>query len=287
MNGVEWARRLGRLLPPAIAWRLGAALGRWFGALPMRDQGRARAHLALAYPEADPAWIARTARESFAHVGAMALWTLATLHRDAVAARRGVAVEGGEHLRELVRRGRSGHGCLVFTAHFGNWELLARIFPGLMPAALIARRLRWPRAEAFVSGMRTLGGAEIIYQDDDPRRLLRALRLGRGVGTLFDQDIPALDGCWVPFFGRPAKTPSGPAALAIAARVDCRVLRVFRRSGRWVLHCSPLLCVPAGQGRQAAITGLTALATAYFERQVRLMPAQWVWWHPRWRSLPP
>lgn len=280
--------RCTRILPPALAWRLGAGLGDAFGALPMRDQGRARTHLAIAFPAADPTWIKRTARACFRHTGAMALWTLATLGREPRALRRGIVVEGAEHIRALVRASRAGQGTFVYTGHFGNWELLARTFATISPSSVIARRMRSPLIDALIQGTRAEGGAEVLYQDGDAREVLRRLRQGRTVATLADQDIPALAGVFVPWFGHEAYTPSGPAALATLARCPVHAMFLYwnRKAGRWVLHCGPRW-QPARSGDRAAdIRSLTALATSYQEALVRRSPEQWVWWHKRWRTRP-
>ena len=47
LSFIRFLLRLARVLSPDLAWRVGAGLGDAFGALPMRDQGRAREHLAL------------------------------------------------------------------------------------------------------------------------------------------------------------------------------------------------------------------------------------------------
>lgn len=281
------ALRLARAVPPGFAWWAGGALGHAFGLLPLRDQRRAREHLALAFPGRDAAWAGRTARRCFRHFGRMVAWTLAVQGRDPRALRRGMAVVGAEHLRELARACRRGEGTFVFTGHLGNWELLVRVFATVVPTTVIARRMRSPLADALVQAHRAAGGAEVVYQDADPRAVLRALRCGRAVGTLFDQDVPALAGTFVPWFGRLANTPSGPAALALLARVPVQGVYCHRQAGRWVLHVGPRTRPARDGGREEAINRLTAGQTAWLEALVRRFPEQWVWWHKRWRIRPP
>lgn len=275
-----------RILPPGFAWWLGGLLGHAFGSLPLRDQRRAREHLRRAFPAAAPAWIERTARNAFRHTGRMALWTLATAHWEPARLRRGIRLEGVEHMRESARASRRGEGVFLFTGHFGNWELLARTYAALSPTTVIARRLRSPLADALVGALRVAGGARVFYQDGDSRELIRRLRAGEAVATLADQDIPALDGCFVPWFGEPAYTPSGPAALAILARVAVQSVFCYRKGGRWVVQVSPRWKPERGADRAEAIRACTARATAWQEALVRRHPEQWVWWHKRWRTRP-
>ncbi len=275
-----------RAVPPPFAWWLGERLGWLVGGLPLRDVRRCGEHLAKAFPERNAAWVRRTRRGCFRHFGATALWTLANWTRDATTLRRGIMVEGADHLRELVRAGRRGEGTVVYTGHLGNWELLARTFGGLTPSAVIGKRLRDPLLDALVQQQRTSGGALVVYQDTDVRELLRILRSGRLIATLADQDVPHLAGCFVPWFGDLAWTPVAPAALALAARAAVQPFFLFRRAGRWVLHAGPRIPVARTANRPADQLAITTWITAYEEALVRQQPTQWVWWHKRWRTRP-
>lgn len=284
--------RCARVLPPRAALWLGGLIGDLAGRLPLRDARLAREHLAIAFPRQPAAWHARTARHCFRHFGRMALWTLATLHRDPRALRRGMAVEGGDGLRLLARACRAGQGTMGMAGHFGNWELLARVAATVVPLSVIGRRLRWPLADRLVWEARTAGGAHLVYQDDDVRELIRELRAGRYVATLPDQDIPRLAGVHVPWFGRPAYTPAGPGVLAQLAggwAQPGHCLLVARGGYRWtwVLHCGPRVRFPRCADREAGTRAIMAWTMAYQEALVRRAPEQWVWWHRRWRTPEP
>ncbi len=274
------------MLPPWFARWLGGVLGHAFSLLPMRDQRRCRDHLRIAFPSADANWIERTAQKTFRHAGRMALWTLATLDRDARSLRRGIAVEGADNIRAVVRACRRGEGTVAFTGHFGNWELLSRVGATVIPATVIGRRLRSAFADAVVRAARASGGSRVLYQDDDVRASLRELRSGRMLGVLADQDVPRLTGIFVPWFGVPAFTPSAPAALALMSGGAAQPLFLYERAGRWVIHAGPRRIFPRGGDRAAAIAEITAWAMAYEEALVRRQPHQWVWWHRRWKTRP-
>jgi KDO2-lipid IV(A) lauroyltransferase len=277
---------LSRSLPPAVWERIGALAGLAAGLLPMRDPRRAREHLARAHPGAPPAWVAATAARAFANAGRMAGMVLATYGRSTRFTRRSVVVDQPDRLRALARHLRSGRGCLIFTGHLGNWELVGRGVGGAMPLTVVGRKLRSPAMDALVRHLRTATGARQADQDDDPRRLIADLRAGRLVATLFDQDIPRLAGCFVPWFGIPAWTPVVPGVLAQTAGTWL-VGGCYRVGGRWRLHLGPLHAAPRAADRQAAAQAITAAATAEFEALVRRHPDQWAWWHKRWRTRPP
>ena len=92
---VRLLRGVLRCIPPRLAWRLGGGIGDLIGSLPLRDVRRCREHLRIAYPDADDAWIVRTARRAFRHITRTSLWTAATLHWDLRRHARGVVAFHG------------------------------------------------------------------------------------------------------------------------------------------------------------------------------------------------
>jgi KDO2-lipid IV(A) lauroyltransferase len=248
-----------------------------FGCLPMRDQIRARQHLAQAFPDRDAAWVRRTSHRCFGHFGGMILWTLAAQRRGMAWMRQQVEFEMPA-MRSWLLAPRPGAGLLGLSAHFGNWELLAQSMGAEIRLAVVGKRMRHPLADAWLRHLRERHGSTMIYQDDGAIAVLRALRNNDIVATLIDQDIGRLAGCFVPFFGRLAHTPIAPAQLACRAGDQAAVVLCFRRKGKW---CIRVVSLPKLEPE-----ALTAAATAVIETAVREYPQQWVWWHRRWRTRP-
>jgi KDO2-lipid IV(A) lauroyltransferase len=114
------------------------------------------------------------------------------------------------------------------------------------------------------------------------RELIRALRGGTMLGFLIDQSMRA-ESVRVPFFGRPAPTPIGPARMAVRAETYavfiCSERLPDRRHRVWFGD-------PIKLHRSDDATELTARMTAELEAQIRRRPEQWVWMHDRWRDRP-
>jgi Kdo2-lipid IVA lauroyltransferase/acyltransferase len=286
-NLARFVLRCGRVLPATTAFWLGGTLGWFIGGLPGRDQRRAREHLAIAWPDRDPRWIERVARKCFRHYGRMVLWTLARMHLSPEQQRRGVIVEGADNLRIAAYEHRHRRGAVGASGHFGNWELLVRIGGSLVSLALVAKRLRDPGLDCLVAELRRGNDSSVIYQDDGAMPPLRALREGRLISTLADQDVPRLASVHVPWFGRLASTPVGPAQLAVLSKSPLQPVYCYWKGGRWVVHWGPRYHGPQSGDRETDAKALTAWATAYLESLVRRHPEQWVWWHKRWRTPPP
>jgi len=270
-------------LPVPVALALGRGLGTVAYAFMAGPRALAIAHMGLAFPDLDRTARARLARETFRHAGQsfveLALWTKLTRRPGYV------AVEGDEAIRAALAEGR---GCIAVAGHLGNWELLAATMAARgWPITVVARQVNDLRFHRLIYDFRTAAGVEVLLRDDASflSAVRGALRRGRIVALLIDQDTRGA-GVFVPFFGRPARTPPGAALLALRARVP--VLTAFierRRDGGHLIRVAPL-DVPPGNGRGRVIE-LTARMTAAIEAQIRRAPAEWVWWHERWRRRPP
>jgi KDO2-lipid IV(A) lauroyltransferase len=189
-------------------------------------------------------------------------------------------VRGWEHFERL-----RGRGAIMLTGHFGNFELGGAMIGQSHPVDAVVRPLSNPGVEAILARERERAGVGVIPADRGIRRVYEALRAGRWVAMVGDQDARR-QGVFVPFLGRPASTALGPARLALATGAPIVMGFVDRRpDGRLVLDIEPPLAVDEPASPDAALR-LTALHTARLEARVRARPEMWFWLHRRWKTLP-
>jgi KDO2-lipid IV(A) lauroyltransferase len=198
-----------------------------------------------------------------------------------------MTMDGGEHLHGVMAE----HGrALMLTAHLGNWEYLsaAHRIAGY-PLAVVVRPLDAPVLQALADTMRRKTGVEIIDKRGALRPVLEALRRGRMIGILLDQNTSRREGVFVPFFGRAASTSRSMALLALRTRTPIVPIFIRREGpGRHRVVIEPPVPVPASTNdMEEAVVELTARCTAVIERAVRQTPEQWLWVHDRWRTRPP
>lgn len=276
----------GSALPLAVTRPLGQQIGVAALALVSRDRKRARAHLRIAFPDRSESEIRSLLLEFARHLGLL-LAEVAWLWRASpYQVMKLCSIEGLEHLRDGLDEGR---GAVLITGHCGNWELLnARLCVAGIPMTIAVRGLKDPRLDGVASTLRSRFGAEVVARGSDAgRTLLAALNRNRVNGLLIDQDIRDVSGVFVPFFGRPAWTPSGAAALAIRKGCVSVPAFTFRRADKThhvVVH--PPLPPPERGSLSNMVTELTARATGTIEQQIVAHPEQWVWMHRRWRTRP-
>jgi Kdo2-lipid IVA lauroyltransferase/acyltransferase len=275
-----------RALPFLGAPVLGAALGRLVHALAVPLRRTPREQLELCYGAQLTTRQKRSIlRGMFAHFGRCVFELLAMARMDRAGVERAVRVEGLEHL-EAARA--AGRGILIVTGHVGNWELMAAWVAGRVPLTVLARGLPNWKLDEWLVALRARHGVRTVYRGtlSAVREALRALRRGDAVGILIDQDT-RVDGCFVPFFGRPAFTPTGAAALALRTGAVLLPAFIHREEGGHRLGFEPPVEVPSGLGRAERESVVTGALTARIERAVRRRPEQWVWVHRRFKTCPP
>ena len=170
----------------------------------------------------------------------------------------------------------AGRGIFILTPHLGCFEIVGFYFGQIMPFTVLYRppRVRW--LEPIMVNGRRRGQVEPATTDiAGVRRLLRALRSGKGAGMLPDQAPRWGDGVWARFFDRPALTMTLPNRLRRAT--DCATFMVFAerlpRGSGYRLHIEPL---PDMIGDEVQLNRAV-------ERIIRLQPAQYLWAYDRYK----
>jgi Kdo2-lipid IVA lauroyltransferase/acyltransferase len=269
-------------LPAPAGLALGRALGRGAHVVLGTPRRLARAHVAIAFPELDADARRRLVRATFEHAGEsfaeLGLWRKLSRQSDYVEI---------ENLAALDDALAGGRGALAITGHVGNWELLAATVSSRgYGLSVVARRVHDERFNSLITRFRGDRGMEILLRDapDFLAQVRDALGRNRIVALLMDQDSRGA-GVFVPFFGRPARTPPGAAVLALRTRAPVVTVFIRRRPAGGHLISFERVPVDTGAGK-GQITELTARFTAAIEAAIRRAPAEWVWWHERWRRQP-
>lgn len=274
-----------RLLPRPVCLRIGEACGSLAFRLDRRHRQIALANLETAFgPKMGPDRRQRLARDSFRHFGRVTADNLKWTHLRRSHRARLLSVEGAAHIRRVLDMGRGG---LIFTAHFGNWEVAAEAVAALAPLNVVARPLDNPLLEVELARFRKRRGTTIISKFQAVRPILQALRRNELVAILIDQNVLRSQAVFVDFFGRPAATTPGLAAFHLRARSP--LIPVFcvpgPRSNYRVRIGEPLTFEPGGELRQDVLK-ITQTCTKMIETKIRERPDLWFWFHNRWKTRP-
>jgi KDO2-lipid IV(A) lauroyltransferase len=259
----------------------GARLGRAAHALDAKHRQVALENLARAFPSRSLAEREALTVQVFEHFGSLLLELLkfGTLSHDEMRAL--CDVEGEDRLRQAYRQGR---GVLIFTGHFGYWEMHGLV-QGLRvePLSVLARPLDNPALHDDLERIRSRTGNRVIYRQGAVRKVLRELGQNHAVAMLIDQHLQT-DVVQTDFFGRPAATTSALAALAL--RTGAPIVPTFALplpGGRYRLIYEHPVAPPETDGPDA-IREFTQRCTDVLEMYVRRYPELWLWMHRRWRD---
>ena len=280
---VAWLSRF----PLDAARRIGERIG-MLGYFPLGIRRRVVVRqVAAAFPELDERQVRALARRAYAHLGRVAIETalVARLGRDGVLS---LFEEQEDYFALVQRRMAEGRGVIAFTGHVGSWELAGAYLAARgIPIDAVARRMNNTLFDAYLNQARTDVGMTVVYDDEAVRRIPRAMKQGRLVGLVADQGVMGLASTFVPFFGRPAKTPRGPAVFALRYKVPILFISaLLQPSGKYRLFVEEIPAVDTGD-RDADVDATVARFTASLERMVRRYPEQYFWHHRRWKRQPP
>ncbi len=275
---------LARALPFGWVRAVAVGLGHLAATVDLSDRRRALANLAAALPELSARQRRRVVRQMFVHLGISAA---EMVHVERFM--RGPArVTLPDEMRRLLDAALAeGRGVVAVGGHIGNWELCAQVLAAHgYPMTAIAKPLYDPRLTRWVDQQRTAFGQRILWRGDDnvPKELLRVFRHNGILGLLIDQDT-RVHGAFVPFFGRPAHTPTAAASLALRHGAPVIALAGHRHGAGHQLRAERLPLPTIGD-HDAQTLELTARINAWLEQAIRAAPAQWVWLHDRWRRQP-
>lgn len=269
------------LLRPWSVRAIGNYLGSLFYIVSSRYRNVALKNLRQAYgQEKSEAEIRGIAKQVFRHFarGAVEFFYLLSLKREQIDGM--IEADGREHLDKALAEGR---GCIVITAHYGNWELLARklVIDGYK-VNVIARDSDDPGMTGIATRIRENGGYRVFDKDQPLIGAIRALKNNELLGILPDQNES--NGILVDFFSRPAATASGPAVFALKTGAPLVPAFATRMSnGKYRATVYPRIDFTASGDEQKDIHDLMALINLAIEREVRSNPSQWLWLHDRWK----
>jgi KDO2-lipid IV(A) lauroyltransferase len=180
-------------------------------------------------------------------------------------------------------------GVVVLTAHLGNWELAgAALAARGFPIDVVGKGMANRRFEHDLFALRERLGMRVIEMSDAPKGVLRSLGRGRMTALLGDQNAHRY-GVFLPFFGRLAATPRGPALFALRTRAPVFVgfaLRDADGRGGYTLEAHALEYEVSGDLEQD-VRRLLAAYHAILESAIRAAPEQYFWQHKRWKTRPP
>ncbi|MCX7834727.1 MAG: lysophospholipid acyltransferase family protein [bacterium] len=277
---LEW---LLRIVPLSFARLIGSGLGSTLNVFRIRKQVMLE-NLRNAYPELSEREIEKIANGvyrsfgmTFAEFARLPLFTKENLDQY-------VTFHHWEVMEQAIAEGK---GVVAIAGHLGNWEWMgaATALRGA-PMAYIVTTQNNPYIEKRMDELRESCGVEIIKRKDAAKGVLRALRNGKVVAILIDQDAHQ-EGVFVPFFNRLASAPKGAMVFALRTGSPVIYAEGVRKGNHFSITFERISLDGLPTELDDAIKEGMERCTKRLEESIRLYPEQWLWLHRRWKTKPP
>ncbi len=274
---------LTRFAPRSAVPKAGALLGALVYMLDFRHRRIALKNLEAAFPGIPLKNRERIAKGSFSHFGRALIeglrFPLLKTENFSSFAKH----EGLEHIRKAYDDKK---GVFLFSAHFGNWELIALMQAGLgLPLDMIVRKLDNPYLEKWFREYRERLGNRVVYKDESARQMLKTIKNGGGIAIVIDQRFRGKGALDVDFFG--IKSSTAPSLAQLALKTGASIVPVFsfpEPDGTYrIVYSEPVKFEPSGE-KDKDIYNLTQLCTSIIEENIRKQPQCWLWMHNRWKG---
>ncbi len=274
-----------RRAPRRLARKLATAMGHFaFDVLRLRRRVAVENVRLRLRPPGGEREAVRIARASYGQLGRTFVDLLRFDRVDDDAVWKEVDRDEVERVAALARR---PGGCLLVSAHFGNWELLLHALARVgLPISVIAGDQSNARVDRAVKGLRLAGGVPTRSARREVRAAMRDLLEGRAVATLMDQDARH-KGVFVEFLGAPASTHVGVVRMALGTGAAFVPVLFAEEGGKHRAHLAPPWVPPVGASLEERLRDGAAYYTRFLEEHVRRRPEEYLWAHRRWKTKPP
>lgn len=189
--------------------------------------------------------------------------------------------------KNLQKLKRSKKGAILFSAHYGNWEVGIKY---LALNNLECKSLYRPLNNKYVDQLLSIdkrAGIEMIGKGvEGSKEIMRSLKNNEIIIIMADQRVG--DGIKVPFFGRKALTSPSFAKLSLRYKVPLIPIRIIRKDGdhKFCMEISDPIEIPKDKEltMDKKISKITREINKILEKWIRQYPEQWFWVHNRWKK---
>ena len=170
---------------------------------------------------------------------------------------------------------------LLVSGHHGCWEAATHLIPYRRPMIAIARVMDNPVLRRWMAKHSFRGAVTVISKNNGLNaEVLAKWRREKSALTILS-DQHTYGGAKLMFFGRPARTVTSAARLAMRFGVPI-VVGSFVRTGPYMYRA--VGGKPLRFGGDADRDAATQLINDRLEEAIRKYPEQYLWMHRRWRD---
>ncbi len=242
-------------------------------------------NLSLAFgKEKNPAEIAKLAKEVFFNFTLTPFETILTAAAPSDQFIKKIKITGREYLDTAMAK---GNGVIALGSHLGAFTTLGkRLAIEGYSFNIIINESKFPKVSKRLADYQRSWGQKPFPPKPTVMSIKKCLNcLHRNeILYLIADEQQILGGLPVPFFGKIAYTPPGPAILSLKTGAPILPMFVVREKGlpHTLFIGSPIETEPTSDENKD-IELLTAKFTKVIEDAIRQYPSQWPWLNRRWK----
>lgn len=240
---------------------------------------KAKANLAIAFPDSSEEWREQTTRKIFRYLGISAA-ELIKLEDIWDQRQQRLEFVVQPLAAEVIKQKRAA---VYVTAHIGAWQItnLISLQYGLTISTIYAPESN-PVLRDMMLNLRESFGVKLIASDAGVRPLLKELAAGHSIGMAIDTRLDT--GKLLPYFGRDALTNTTAARLALRTGTALMPIRGERLpAGRFrITVYDPMISEQPDSSLDEQAIVLSTQINRYFEDWIREYPEQWICLKRRW-----
>ena len=271
------------IVPHRICLCVGKKVGELAYFLMSKRAQVARENLKLIYGDKKSSKeIKKMAKNNFSHLGEIIWETLKVVGRPS-SIKNFFKLAGQENLSRAIAQGK---GIVFFSAHLGNFIILAAVLSKLVGMKILFRK----PSQALISEIyawlfKRLG---ILGLADNPRHICAYhahTQLNQKGGLLVLIDQVETGGLYINFMGQPAGATLGAANMVIKSKSILMPVFCVRLPNKHLkVTIGKEIKIKSLESQEELVKAIVVATNQEVENWVYRYPEQWFWGHRRWRK---
>ena len=190
-------------------------------------------------------------------------------------------------LEKVAALKKANQPFMLFLGHQANWDFVIRKINDIYPKFGIAyRKANNPYVDREILKERENDESitMIAKGPSGAKSIIRAIKSGASIAMLVDQKMN--NGIEVPFFGFPAMTAPALARISLQYKYPIVPLQIVRvgKTSYFELRLHDPLKPLIDQDIEKSCYNIMLEINKTLEQWIREKPAQWFWFHNRWKN---
>ncbi|MCV3376582.1 lipid A biosynthesis lauroyl acyltransferase [Campylobacter sp. IFREMER_LSEM_CL2194] len=233
-------------------------------------------NLKICFPEKDQKWRDETSHNIYKNFAKFGIDFIKNQNASKEEIINKICFDDEEQILNIMQSKRP---LIVTTAHYGNWELLALSFGAKFQGiSIVGRALDSMVMDKILSKNRTQFNIELIEKKGGLKKMLKALKEGRSLGILTDQDAVDGESVKIQYFNQEVNFIAGASVLAKKTNAMILPCFVYQKDGKFFVKTFKAL-----DASKVSIEELTKYQAKCCEEMIKFKPDEYFFFHKRFK----